>query len=291
MKLISRTPYTPTFKNVYDIEVKHNHNYCITESNIVVHNSGKGFVKENLLAMHGIKFDVDELKSAAIKSNKLASEIKTRTGHDIKNFDLRNPDNVGTLHDIINNEMGLVDKNQQTKFRGVLAAHPDRKPNLIFDVTLKGMSKLESIARNVQKLGYKKENISIVWVVNKMSVAMDQNLERPRRVPEEILADTHLGASQTMLNILNMGEKLKKYMDGDIYLAFNQRGVDSNVKSSKLGKGEKTAGGTTGKGGFYVVDAEYLKVKSKGKPQKAAKQLSDEILNKIRDYTPHSDNW
>jgi len=238
--------------------------------------SGKGFIQDNLLAIEGLTFDVDALKQLVLKSNKIAKAIKTKTGYDVSNFDLKNADHVSTLHDLVGST--LVKSNESAKFKSIITADANRKPNLIFDVTLNGLRKLESITRNVQKLGYKKENISIVWVVNDVNVALQQNSERSRKVPEEILIDTHEGASATMLKITKMGESLKKYMDGDIYLAFNKRGVDSLVKSS-------------GMGGKFVKDANYVQIKKKGKPVKKPEELSKEILNKIKDYTPKSDNW
>ncbi|UQJ94981.1 hypothetical protein IANJMKHF_00075 [Klebsiella phage CPRSA] len=112
-----------------------------------------------------------------------------------------------------------------------MAAPEDRKPNLIFDVTLKGMSKLASIARDVETLGYKKENVHIVWVMNDVHIAMQQNQKRDRVVPKEILMDTHEGAALTMAKILNMGDSLKQYMDGDIWISFNKVGVDSESRN------------------------------------------------------------
>jgi len=240
--------------------------------------SGKGFVKDNLLGIEGMGFDVDELKQSVLKSSKMAADILRDTGIDVKKFNLSKSNDVQKLHDIVSNHIKLDKKNLNTKFSSIATADPRRKPNLIFDVTLKGLSKLESISRNVQELGYNKEDISIVWVVNDMKVAMKQNSERERKVPEEILIDTHKGASQTMLSILKMGNDLTKYMDGDIWLAFNKRGVDSKIKSSESG-------------GFYIVDANYIQVKKKGKSVKSISDIDKEVLSRIKDYTPSNDNW
>jgi len=292
MKLIKRQSHVPDYELVHDIEVKGNHNYCITESSIVVHNSGKGFIKDNLLAVEGITFDVDELKKAVINSNKVAADIKRDTGVDVKKFNLKNPKDVGKLHDIVASHLRLDKKNMNTKFASIANADPRRKPNLIFDVTLKGLSKLESISRNVQELGYNKEDISIVWVVNDMQVAVKQNAERERQVPYEILVDTHEGASMTMHKILSMGDDLSKYMDGDIYLAFNKFKVDAEVVDSKVGKSDsnviKTKKDTKGK---WIKDANYVQVKKKGKPVTSPDKLEKEVVAKIKDYTPDIKHW
>lgn len=240
--------------------------------------SGKGFTLEKLLGIEGITLDVDALKKLVMGSTKLAAEIKSKTGHDVKTMNLKNPENVATLHHVIADVFNVSNKNQARVYAGIAAAPEDRKPNLIFDVTLKSMSKLASIARDVETLGYKKENIHIVWVMNDVHIAMQQNLKRDRVVPKEILMDTHEGAALTMAKILNMGDSLKQYMDGDIWISFNKVGIDSEIKKSD-------------KGGMFVVKSNYIKVKAKGKPSKSVEQLDNEIVAKVKAYAPKTDTW
>ncbi|URP85701.1 hypothetical protein ECW2_0023 [Enterobacter phage EC-W2] len=240
--------------------------------------SGKGFTLEKLLGIEGITLDVDALKKLVMGSTKLAAEIKAKTGHDVKTMNLKNPDNVATLHHVIADVFNVSNKNQARVYAGITSAPKDRKPNLIFDVTLKSMSKLASIARDVEALGYKKENVHIVWVMNDVHIAMQQNLKRDRVVPKEILMDTHEGAALTMAKILNMGDSLKQYMDGDIWISFNKVGIDSDIKKSD-------------KGGMFVVKSNYIKVKAKGKAQKSIDQLDKELVAKVAAYAPKTDTW
>ncbi|UQJ95467.1 hypothetical protein ALHIDCOG_00079 [Klebsiella phage CPRSB] len=72
-------------------------------------------------------------------------------------MNLKNPENVSTLHHVIADVFNISNKNQNRVYSGIMAAPEDRKPNLIFDVTLKGMSKLASIARDVETLDTKKK--------------------------------------------------------------------------------------------------------------------------------------
>ena len=238
--------------------------------------SGKGFVIDKLIGLEGKTLDVDALKVMALKSGKVQQKAKDEFGIDLSTMDLRKPENVSKLHAVIKG-IGLNDKKLGGLFASILSSHPDRRPNLIFDVTLDNITKLHNIAADVNRLGYKKENVHIVWVVNDVEVAKQQNQERDRVVPEDILVDTHRGASLTMKTIIDMGDKVKKYMDGSIVLAFNKRGVDSEVKTSD-------------KGGFYVVKANYLRVKQQGKSiNKNA--ISKEVISKIVDYTPEIHKW
>jgi len=249
--------------------------------------SGKGFVKDKLVGIEGKVFDVDELKTLAAKTPIIRKRAKAEFGVDLeaialKKGALKNEKNVAKLHEIIGDEMKLPDRRMKAFFASVLTAPSDRKPNIIFDVTLKDLQ--------VSAIGYPKENIHIVWVVNDIEVAKQQNLERDRRVPVEILINTHRGASQTMGDIVNMGEGLRKYMDGDIAFAFNKVDVDSEVmKSGKAGQKIGMKGKT--KGGMYIKDANYFYVKRKGKPPIPVDKLEKSLRMKINSYVPKGVQW
>ncbi|MAI05438.1 MAG: hypothetical protein CMA07_06975 [Euryarchaeota archaeon] len=242
--------------------------------------SGKGFVLSNLVGLEGKVMDVDALKTAAAKSKLIQKRVKDKTGMDIAAIasDLKNSENVGKLHDIIANVLQIDARKQKVLMTGILAAPADRKPNLIFDTTLKDITKLGNLSRQLTNVGYDKKNIHIVWVVNDIEVAKAQNLTRSRTVPAEILVNTHRGASQTMGDILNMGKTLKRYMDGDIVFAFNKVGVDSQLKVS-------------GGGGSFLEDAKYFYVKRQGKPPTPVANLEKDIKAKISSYVPKAVTW
>ena len=71
--------------------------------------------------------------------------------------------------------------------------------------------------------------------------------------------------------------QLHKTKNGDVWYAFNKRDVDSKVIKS-------------GKGGSYIKDANYIKVKSAGKGIDA-KKVTDEVVKKIAGYVPPSNYW
>lgn len=244
--------------------------------------SGKGFILSNLVGMEGKKFDVDELKTLSLRTPGIIKKVKDELGFDLTDLSkkdaLKNPENVGKLHDIIGNFLRIPDKTAQTFYTSVIASPPDRKPNIIFDVTLKDLQKLQNITRGVKALGYDNKNIHIVWVINDIEVAKKQNVERDRTVPVEIFVNTHRGASQTMADIINLGKDITKYLDGDIVFAFNKIGVDSNIVKS-------------GRGGKYIEDSNYFYVKRAGKSVTTLSNLSKDIRAKISGYVPKNLDW
>jgi len=238
--------------------------------------SGKGFIKSNIIGVEGIVFNVDRLKELAIHSTVLADKVKEKYGKSIKNLDLTEPENVKFLHNIFA-AMKISDKQIKTALKSIILAPKDRKPNIIFDVTMKDMTKFINIANDILNIGYDKENISIVWVLNTISMALKQNKTRDRMVPEDILLATHDGVSYTMNKILNMGQSLDKYIKGEIYLVFNQANIDNDVKKSK-------------NGGQYIKAQDYILLKARNKTVKKS-DIDDRIIQKIKRYVPNSDIW
>lgn len=242
--------------------------------------SGKGFILSNLVGLEGKVLDVDELKKMASKSKTIRKRVKDELGLDIEKIagDLRNPENVAKLHDIVGQFLKLDKRKEQALFSSILGAHPERKPNLVFDTTLKDLGKLGVLSRQLTDIGYDKKNIHIVWVVNDIEVAKAQNAKRARVVPAEILINTHRGAANTMGDIISMGNELKKYMDGDLVFAFNKVGVDATLVKSKTG-------------GQFLKDAEYFYVKRQGKPATSLDKLDRDIKAKIAKYVPKGVDW
>lgn len=240
--------------------------------------SGKGFVKSNLLGIEGWNFDVDELKKMAMNSTILSGRVLKDTGVDITKLDLKNPENVSKIHTILS-DLYQVDKRfKQKEFAALSTAHPDRKPNLIFDVTGKSLKHFNTVREIADTYGYDPKNIHAVWILDDVKAAVEKNRNRDRVVPEDILVQTHEGASLTAKKLLSMGADIKKYLDGDYWIVFNKMKVDTdNVTSDK--------------GGFYIKDANYFKLKEKGKSLGSIKNINKAIYDKIKSYVPKVDDW
>ena len=268
--------------------------------------SGKGFIQSQLMGIQGKTFDVDALKSLAVKSEKIAQRVKKELGVDLSQFKvkgaLKNPETVSLLHGIIGDELKLPDKEKRAFFSSIMTADPERKPNVIFDVTLKSLQKFDNLISNVTRLGYDKKNIHLVWIINDIEIALKQNAERDRFVKPEILINTHVGAQQTVADVIKLGNKLKSYMDGDIVFAFNKVGVDTSyIKSPKKDaefkflttknkKGETVKVDVSG-GGGYLKDANFFYIKRAGKTVMNSDEIDKNIRAKIRDYVPKGAEW
>ena len=172
--------------------------------------SGKGFIIDNLLGIEGKSIDVDQLKVLSLASNNLYNKLKT----DIRDFDeldLKNPKHVSALHTAITSYK-WADKRESALFQQIVTGNKDLKPNLIFDVTLKDIFKLENISSNVINIGYKPEDIHIVWVVNDIETASVQNTQRDRQIDDDILRDIHRSVAALMKQFLTNSINIQKWM-------------------------------------------------------------------------------
>ena len=272
--------------------------------------SGKGFILNQLLGIDGKVLDVDALKSRVIDSTKMAADILKKTGKNIKDMDMKNPENTRAMHELLAFNLGITKKFEKMVLGAALTAPIDRKPNLIFDVTLQDIAKLQHLSDNMQKLGYKKECIHIVWVINDVDVAWKQNLNRERVVPEDIFMNTHGGAAYTMKTLTSDGEAARKYMDGDFWVVFNKSRVDSNYimgekrKDAQTQVGKRTLSPAFIQGNkkhdailnpdekpFITTKPVMVKIKQQGKALQTDLIMADNILSKIKEYVPSGKGW
>ncbi len=246
--------------------------------------SGKGHTIKHLLGIEGKIIDVDRLKELALKSPLMLKKYP-----ELKDVNLKNPEDVFRIHDIVNKKEKL-NKKMIAALEKSISTSTSELPNLIFDTTAHEMEKLHEISELALKLGYKKQNIHLVWVLNDIEISRQQNQARDRVVPDHIFLQAHVGAAMTFKELIHDSETTRKYLDGDIWISFNVQKKDIQMKipdSKKIGgfnkwiKGDKTTGN-------YVEKAEYIKMKSQGKPIESGKVLTQEILKKIQSYVPNN---
>ena len=234
--------------------------------------SGKGFAYDMAIDFQGKKFDVDQLKNDLMKfpiGTRYDKMFFDDYGKHLKDCDLANKDDVFNLHQFCD-DIRISDKRQKAFFRSVKELSMSKnelenakyqkeiRPNIVFDCTMKSISKLVNIVSTCVDAGYDSRCIHIVWILNSHDVARQQNMERPRRVPTDVLDDTHVGVSNTFRKLLEQFNELSdgadgdKIVDGDIWVFFNQRGVDNFTRRS-------------GNGGSEMSEINVVKIKSAGK--------------------------
>jgi dephospho-CoA kinase len=228
--------------------------------------SGKGFSADKFLDTSSYKkFDVDELKKLVI------AVAKKQGNAEIANLNLRNPDDVLKLHQYVSDK-GLDSKVFQNVVNSIKSSRSKDLPNLLFDVTLKNLKTISGRLEVLTEIGYKPENVHIVWVLADYNVAIEQNKGRDRIVPEDIVFQTHTGAAETMRNII--AGDLPKNVDGEIYVIFSDKRLS-------------VAMGSSSKNGYVnITDFLYSKIKDSGKPMKPESQIKKDVFMLAKEMVP-----
>lgn len=248
------------------------------ENNVVIFaggsGSGKGFIMKNLLGIEGIVFDTDKLKHQYLESEKLRASLQQEYGIDVDNFNFKNPEDVNKLH-VALSAKGIPEKVYLKVLNAVESL--ERKPNIIFDITLANVTRLHNISNMLTASGYEQRNTHLVWVLTEYSVAKQNNAKRDRVVPQVVFKDIHKGVSRAMNDILQL-DNLSEYIDGDIWIVFNNPSIDTSKVSSP-------------NGGSYIDKVNYVKIKSAGKPALPYNQIEKEMIDKINSYVHKKTKW
>jgi len=201
--------------------------------------SGKGYAVNNL--MNGLDYkviDPDAFKELVVRIGKLHAAMGKQSKFvQFKDINFRDPKDVMKIHlalkdwpleqkhimdmlfpNIRANILSRFQNYTPPKGKEYLTYGGDKAtlPNLIFDRTLKKADEIKDITDTLLSAGYKKENIHIIWVLTNWRVAMVNNDNRPRRVPDHILLMTHEGVGKTMSDIA--AGAYPKNVNGDVYM-------------------------------------------------------------------------
>jgi len=277
--------------------------------------SGKGFAIDNFIDAAGFKVrDVDEMKKSVGKLDQLGkfsvdkwykkygNKLKPKNKAHIEEFvlgkgmtiadvasDLKNPNNVMSLHLIVD-AMGLKDKWLINMLKG--KQNKETLPNLLFDITAKKVGSITSVIKPLVDAGYDSKNIHLIWVLTNYHLAVKQNKERSRVVPDDILLLTHEGAAKTIWSILTSG--LPKGLDGRIDVILNNREntlywVKPSIRKSdddgkKFGMSKSLKGDNVKVG--VVAGFKSLPIKKQGGGITPEKEWKKELYGWVLDNGP-----
>ena len=233
--------------------------------------SGKGFAIKNF--MEGEKFkirDVDEWKKAFMK---LADTKGTHP--EVKGLKLSNPKDVYKLHMFVKKK-GIKDKSLELLLRD---ANTNRLPNIMFDITMKDASDIGDVIPKLTEAGYDSKNIHLTWVLTNYAVAIVNNRNRERVVPEDIMLLSHEGAATNMYDVVK--GKLPRGLNGGVRVVLNNRDNTIAWADPDTKKPMKTS-----QGDIIVKDFTYLTFKKEGKSMGPEADVKRQLLGWIADNVP-----
>ena len=233
--------------------------------------SGKGFAIKNF--MEGEKFkirDVDEWKKAFMK---LADT--TNMHSEIKGLKLKNPKDVYKIHMFVKKK-GIKDKSLDLLLRDANTKH---LPNIMFDITMKDASDIGDIIPKLVEAGYAAKDIHLTWVLTNYAVAILNNRNRERVVPEDIMLLSHEGAATNMYDVIK--GKLPRGLNGGVRVILNNRDNTIVWADPDTKKPMKTS-----QGDIIIKDFTYLTLKKEGKTIGPETDVKRQILGWIAANVP-----
>ena len=230
--------------------------------------SGKGFASEKFMQKDLFKVrDVDEWKKAFIR---LSSEMKRYS--ELKGLNLRNPDDVFKLHMVVK-KMGIKGRSLQLLLRDV---RPDRLPNIMFDITFKDTDEIDEAMPMLLRAGYQPRDIHITWVLTNYHIAVKQNKERDRVVPDDIMIATHTGAATSMYNVIK--GNLPRGVDGQVNIVLNNKNNTIKFKSSDFADKKVE----------NVQDFEYFRIKREGQRIDTSEKALEKVMTWVKSNIPRN---
>ena len=230
--------------------------------------SGKGFASEKFMQKDLFRVrDVDEWKKAFIK---LSADMKRYS--ELKGLNLRNPDDVFKLHMAVK-KMGIKGRSLQLLLRDV---RPDRLPNIMFDITFKDTDEIDEAMPMLLRAGYQPRDIHITWVLTNYHIAVKQNKERDRVVPDDIMIGTHTGAATSMYNVIK--GNLPRGVDGQVNIVLNNRNNTIKFKSSYFADKEVE----------NVQDFEYFRLKREGQRIDTSEKALEKVMTWVKSNIPRN---
>ena len=245
--------------------------------------SGKGFAIKNFMEGNLYKIrDVDEMKSLWMK----LAEYKKKYP-EIRGLNLRNSEDVFKIHQFVK------DKGTKGKTFDLLMQNlqKGRLPNLLFDITFKDKGFNWVWLQRMIELGYDPKDVNLIWVLTAYAVAVTNNRDRARVVPDKILLATHEGAAINMIKVIkgDMPQIANKNLfDGAIHVILNNKentlfwaGYDKKTRkaittndvkkaiktkptAAEIALYKETDGEEGKKESPVIADFKYLTIKKKG---------------------------
>ena len=233
--------------------------------------SGKGFVIKNFMQGELFKIrDVDEWKKSLMKLADVQGKYP-----EIQGLNLKNSKDVYKIHQFVK-KAGIKDKSLDLLLRDV---NSDRLPNIMFDITMKDASDISTIIPKLEEAGYDSKNIHLTWVLTNYAVAIVNNRNRERVVPEDIMLLSHEGAATNMYDVIK--GKLPRGLNGGIRVVLNNRENTIPYVDPKTKKPVKTKTGN-----IIVTDFTYLTFKKEGKSFAPEADVKKEVLGWISANVP-----
>ena len=235
--------------------------------------SGKGFSVEGFMEKEKFKVrDVDEWKRVFMKIADTTEKYP-----EIRGLKLKNSKDVAKIHAFVK-KMGIKDKSIDLMLADANSRH---LPNIMFDITMKDTKNIDAVMPKLIKAGYDAKNIHLTWVLTNYAVAIVNNRNRTRVVPDDIMLQSHEGAATSMYDVIK--GKLPRGLNGGVRVILHN--LENTIPWLDPDTGKKMR---TKQGNLKIRDFTYLTFKKEGKTIGPELDVKRQLLGWIVDNVPQT---
>jgi len=187
--------------------------------------SGKSTATKKFIDTTNYKIlNPDDLKELLIKAGKKGVPSFV----DMSNVEPNTPEGSQKVHQFMR-DTKVGSKRARTMLKGLIGSK--HLPNLLFDRTFAFAGEFKKISQGLISVGYKPEDIHVVFVMTDVEMAVQRNLSRERSLPDEVVRDTNRGAREQFAQLFFKRAK-GAVANGDYYIIINRGERAIQVKES-----------------------------------------------------------
>tara|TARA_R100000008_G_C3434529_1_gene91319 strand:- start:22 stop:519 length:498 start_codon:yes stop_codon:yes gene_type:complete len=149
----------------------------------------------------------------------------------------------------------------------------------MFDITMKDAGDITDVLPQLLAAGYDPKNIHLTWVLTNYAIAIQNNRNRERVVPEDIMLLSHEGAATSMYNVIK--GKIPRGLNGGVRVILNNRENTIPYVDPETKKMVKTK-----QGDILVKDFTYLTFKKEGKTVAPESDIKKQLMGWIASNVP-----
>ena len=166
----------------------------------------------------------DDVKELIIKAGKKGIDAFK----DVAGIDPNTPAGSQQVHKFMR-DTKIGSRKARTMIAGLKGSK--NLPNLLFDRTFSFAGEFKKISQNLVSVGYKPENIHVVYVMTDIALAVKRNLERSRSLPTDVIKQTNIGAKKRFTELFFKRAK-GAVANGEYHIIINRGDRAVQVKSA-----------------------------------------------------------
>lgn len=197
--------------------------------------SGKSTAIRNLIDASKYKtVNPDDVKRLMQK----AAKAGFKGYEELKGVDPNTPEGSQIMHALMLNKR--LSSKMTKKLFSLDKRSPDLLPNLLFDRTFSYAGEIEKFSKRLYGAGYKPENMHIVFVYTDVDVAIQQNKNRARTLPDEVIIRSAQGAKKNFMDLVFA--RLKgAAVNGEYYMIMRDRYLKIKESGKRLDRAGEIA--------------------------------------------------